>query len=271
MTKYHIKKDGTPGICRAKENCPLGGTNEHFESKESAQEYADNKNKSEHGILPGLDNSVSDEQKELIEKRDNLMKSIETLKGISLLKARKELKRVEYALDGKDYDNELEQKKKERERLLEEHEKKDLESKRNAEILANKETLELPKSIQQYVVTRGNWNKSNISAYRGEQALKERTNTGIAMYGQGRYTTTDKSYAKKYGTVRDVEIDELPDNPLRLKTTSSFELLEQEVAKENNVNYRDLYTKMDVSDLIKKMGYDGLTLGAGKDMIIVKY
>ena len=42
MKRYHIKKDGTPGECHAKlGTCPLGGTNEHYPSMESAQAAAD--------------------------------------------------------------------------------------------------------------------------------------------------------------------------------------------------------------------------------------
>ena len=42
MAKYHVKKDGTPGICRAQEgNCPLGDSNRHFSTEFEAQEYAD--------------------------------------------------------------------------------------------------------------------------------------------------------------------------------------------------------------------------------------
>ena len=42
---YHIKKDGTPGICRAKNgNCPYGDLSEHFPSTEEAQIYADKLN-----------------------------------------------------------------------------------------------------------------------------------------------------------------------------------------------------------------------------------
>ena len=45
MAKYHVKKDGTPGICRAQDgNCPLGDTNEHFSNVQDAQEYADKLN-----------------------------------------------------------------------------------------------------------------------------------------------------------------------------------------------------------------------------------
>ena len=42
---YHIKKDGTPGICRAKNNnCPYGDISEHFPTIEEAQIHADKLN-----------------------------------------------------------------------------------------------------------------------------------------------------------------------------------------------------------------------------------
>lgn len=42
MAKYHIRKDGTPGVCRARVRpCPYGGDNEHFDTKEEAQRFAD--------------------------------------------------------------------------------------------------------------------------------------------------------------------------------------------------------------------------------------
>lgn len=42
MARYHIKKDGTPGICRAKvKPCPYGGDSEHFDNEEEAQKFAD--------------------------------------------------------------------------------------------------------------------------------------------------------------------------------------------------------------------------------------
>ena len=45
MAKYHIKKDGTPGICRARvKPCPLGGDEEHFYSREEAEKFADDMN-----------------------------------------------------------------------------------------------------------------------------------------------------------------------------------------------------------------------------------
>lgn len=45
MAKYHIKKDGTPGICKAKLSCPLGDSNHHYDSIEEAQQVADKQNK----------------------------------------------------------------------------------------------------------------------------------------------------------------------------------------------------------------------------------
>lgn len=45
MAKYHIKKDGMPGVCRAQNGkCPYGSEAEHFPTKEEAQNYADKKN-----------------------------------------------------------------------------------------------------------------------------------------------------------------------------------------------------------------------------------
>lgn len=42
---YHIKKDGTPGVCRAKPgNCPYGDLSEHFPTVEEAQIHADKLN-----------------------------------------------------------------------------------------------------------------------------------------------------------------------------------------------------------------------------------
>ena len=38
MTTYHIKQNGTPGVCHAKPgNCPLGGTGIHFDTAEQAE------------------------------------------------------------------------------------------------------------------------------------------------------------------------------------------------------------------------------------------
>lgn len=52
MAKYHIKKDGTPGVCRAKNgNCPLGGNENHFDSMEAAQDAAQERMEQEFGLV----------------------------------------------------------------------------------------------------------------------------------------------------------------------------------------------------------------------------
>lgn len=51
MSKFHINKNGIPARCRAKKgNCPLG--DEHFDTIEEAQEYADEQSEKEFGIVP---------------------------------------------------------------------------------------------------------------------------------------------------------------------------------------------------------------------------
>lgn len=52
MAKYHIKKDGTPGLCRAKEgNCPLEGSESHFDSMEAAYTAAQDRLEAEFGVV----------------------------------------------------------------------------------------------------------------------------------------------------------------------------------------------------------------------------
>lgn len=267
MSKYHINKNGKVVRCKAKKRpCPMG---QSFENQLAAQDYVSKleNNKVE---FPEIASETITKKEELLRKKGQLEKELETIKGIKRIKLNKEIEKINYALEGRDYEKEKELERNEREKRIEERKLKDLESIKNSEILANKETIELPKSIEQYVSNKP-WSRVNVDAYRGEQVTGSQTNTGLAMYGQGRYTTTDRSYAKKYGTVRKADLDELPVVPLRLKSIDSFQLLEQAVARENGIQYRDLYKHMDVSDMITKMGYDGLTMGSGKDMIIVKY
>lgn len=55
MARFHINKHGVPAPCRARlGNCPLGGDEAHFDNLEKAQTYADNYNKSKHGLLPRI-------------------------------------------------------------------------------------------------------------------------------------------------------------------------------------------------------------------------
>lgn len=52
MAKYHIKKDGTPGLCRAKEgNCPLGGSESHYSNLEDAEVAAQTQLEEKFGVF----------------------------------------------------------------------------------------------------------------------------------------------------------------------------------------------------------------------------
>lgn len=53
MSKFHINKRGVPAVCKAtKGNCPLGGSDTHFETLGDAQAHADKVNEASHGLLP---------------------------------------------------------------------------------------------------------------------------------------------------------------------------------------------------------------------------
>lgn len=62
MVKYHISKQGIPAVCKAKKgNCPLGGEEQHFETKEDAQAYSDKKNQEKFAILPELKKNTNNQ------------------------------------------------------------------------------------------------------------------------------------------------------------------------------------------------------------------
>lgn len=123
MTKYHISKDGKVRICRAKQgNCPLGGEEQHFSSQREAQDYANQTNESEFGLLGNKEALISkqnlkkDLEKELSEKELKIMlahseinlkkqyiaKTMEDTKDLSrydkVFKAERELEKLEEQL-----------------------------------------------------------------------------------------------------------------------------------------------------------------------------
>lgn len=50
MSKFHIKRDGTPGACHATKNCPLGGEDSHYNTVEEAQAAAQEKLANTYGL-----------------------------------------------------------------------------------------------------------------------------------------------------------------------------------------------------------------------------
>lgn len=71
MAKYHINKHGVPAPCKARPgNCPYGGDDQHFASRQEAQDFIDNKNEKDHGLLPGIDKNKSLPYKKAKTKKD---------------------------------------------------------------------------------------------------------------------------------------------------------------------------------------------------------
>lgn len=260
---YHISNKGTLTPCKAQSGkCPLGG--KHFENEADGMEYLDNLNNKE----------------SLIEKLKNA-----PTPG-TRIRLRKEIRLLNQALGlNEDADiptpqpskESLERQKRIKERELEEA-KKEKEMAENLKEFENKESLSIPKNIEQlrsnYLYKEHYFSRQDMykSTYRGEQSKENRDhNTGTAMYGQGRYSTTNRKYASKYGEIRTVDYEEMPAKALSFKDVPSFEMFEQELAREHNIDKRHMYRNQDLSIIIKKMGYDSITISPKLDMIIVSY
>lgn len=56
--RYHLTKDGLPGVCKAKHSCPLGGDDEHFTDKVEALAAAERKLVEENDYLSSKKKAV---------------------------------------------------------------------------------------------------------------------------------------------------------------------------------------------------------------------
>ena len=64
MAKFHINKHGVPAPCKAKPgNCPLGGDETHFGSREEAQEAINKINEEKHGLLSEMREKTKENMK----------------------------------------------------------------------------------------------------------------------------------------------------------------------------------------------------------------
>lgn len=105
-----------------------------------------------------------------------------------------------------------------------------------------------------------------LVAYRGESS---HSGTNMATYGKGIYSTTNRSYASKFGKVRKVEVEELPFKPLRFKSDMWFNEFGHELQRRYGADW--FASNGYAEGIIRKMGFDGVTIGTDKEMIIVKY
>lgn len=105
--------------------------------------------------------------------------------------------------------------------------------------------------------------------YRG---IGENGGTDRAMFGQGLYTAAKRSEAAKYGKVTTLGRESLPNNPLQFRNELDFSAWEHEIAKRLGLRRNTLYQVNEgVDNLVKSMGYDGISIGKGNDMIFVKF
>jgi hypothetical protein len=260
---YHVSSKGTLIVCKAQPGkCPLGG--KHFDNETEGMEYLDNLNNKE-SLIEKLKNAPTPGTRIRLRKEIRLLNQalgLEQDADIPVPQPSKE---------------ELERQKRIKEREIEEA-KKEKELAENLKVFEAKEFLEIPKNIERlrsnYLYKERYFSRQDMykSTYRGEQSKENRDhNTGTAMYGQGRYSTTNRKYASKFGEVRTVDYEEMPSKALSFKNAAAFEMFEQELAKEHNIDKRHMYRNQDLSVIIKKMGYNGVTIGPKSDMIIVSY
>ena len=260
---YHVSSKGSLTVCKAQPGkCPLGG--KHFDNETEGMEYLDNLNNKE-SLIEKLKNAPTPGTRIRLRKEIRLLNQalgLEQDADIPVSQPSKE---------------ELERQKRIKEREIEEA-KKEKELAENLKVFEAKEFLEIPKNIERlrsnYLYKERYFSRQDMykSTYRGEQSKENRGhNTGTAMYGQGRYSTTNRKYASKFGEVRTVDYEEMPSKALSFKNAAAFEMFEQELAKEHNIDKRHMYRNQDLSVIIKKMGYNGATIGPKSDMIIVSY
>ena len=260
---YHVSSKGSLTVCKAQPGkCPLGGN--HFENEADGIEYLDNRNNKE-SLIERFKNAPTPGT------RIRLRKEIRLLNKALGLEEDADIPVPQLSKES------LERQRRIKEKEIEET-KKEKEIADNLKEFENKEFLTIPKNIERlrsnYLYKEHYFSRQDMykSTYRGEQSKENRDhNTGTAMYGQGRYSTTNRKYASKFGGVRTVDYEEMPAKPLSFKNATSFEMFEQELAREHNIDKRHMYRNQDLSVIIKKMGYDGITIGPKSDMVIVSY
>ena len=260
---YHVSSKGSLTVCKVQPGkCPLGG--KHFENETEGMEYLDNLNNKE-SLIEKLKNAPTPGT------RIRLRKEIRLLNQALGLEENADIPTPQPSKES------IERQRRIKEREIEEA-KKEKEMAENLKEFENKEFLSIPKNIERlrsnYLYKEHYFSRQDLykSTYRGEQSRANRDhNTGTAMYGQGRYSTTNRKYASKFGEVRTVDYEEMLSKALSFKNAAAFEMFEQELAREHNIDKRHMYRNQDLSVIIKKMSYNGVTIGPKSDMIIVSY
>ncbi len=111
---------------------------------------------------------------------------------------------------------------------------------------------------------------STFTIWRG---ISDETGNGMASYGTGLYTTTNRKLAEKYGKVIKLDKKSLPDFPLRFDTINDFEIwMGNTIDILGYSDKRDFSSDYpDLRNFVTKLGYDGIQTGKGTDIVFVKY
>lgn len=123
-------------------------------------------------------------------------------------------------------------------------------------------------AMRQYTINKPFKLANSYKVYRG---ISENGNTGTALYGEGLYTTTNRKYANNFGNVVEIDKSQLPKNPLQFRTETDFSQWEKELSNSLGIRKNELYNNDNVDKYVKALGYDGITVGTGKDMTIVTF
>ena len=133
------------------------------------------------------------------------------------------------------------------------------------------------KVFNDFRVSRGVKLGAKTKIWRG---ISTDTLSGMATYGQGLYTTSNKSHAKKFagndGRVVEMDRGDLPSNALRFDTINDYEIWFQGAEKEagfDGPRERQAAGYIEPDHFIKSIDaeIDGLQIGTGKDAMFVNW
>jgi hypothetical protein len=97
---------------------------------------------------------------------------------------------------------------------------------------------------------------------------------GMATYGQGLYSTTNKQLAKQYGDVIEIPTSLLPFNPARFDSVNEFQIWLQNFDKANGLTPRERYAKWtDLGEYIASVfpEFDGIQIGTTNNAMFVTW
>lgn len=276
---YHVNLEGKVAVCNAKvSDCPFG-VNRHFATSEEASTFSQSELVENFGLIAQESEALALSHQEfqsrvMLEPTDTLNQweqditdALVDLKSLKMLTAKSRLRIIADARKGinKTEVDLTERENRERKITEERNRLENLSLK-----LSQQEIIEIPKSCERYM-SNHKWSRVNTKAYRGESREPQAKNGGLAIYGQGIYSSTKTAYAKKFGTVREVSHEELPANPIKFENALDFSQFEYELAEANGfgTDKSTMLSHINIDEVIWKMGYDGVVVNRGE--IIVNF